>query len=803
MSTDGERAADALRRVDSALTRLIDSGLDRLTPGALDELREMERVAHQGRLTRIERELSALAGLGARYLARDPTFVIGGWVGACERLENLRSAARSVLDTEQHPARDEILGVPRRTYVPMNGIVRVFALGASGWVSESGYCGITVYLWDGARVLQATKVLPVATIGNDPRRLLFQPLSEDTPLSIHELSHGAWDLDDVRLSSDGRLSLHGGLKASPAAPIGLRAYEAHHCADVTEVIERIAAREVDPVGWGAPILAYVEISGIRAVGTDETRARGRAEAVDRAGNVLEINVPLRPEHDLLLENLVRVGRLPPIGLFGRVSVGGRAVRIEPYTAIFAAPVSLALRRRNQVQEVHLGLEPLPGDVTVPAAARAEGAPVSPDVEQIRRALRPVSQLLERMYGTGLALPEPELVRELARLAHAWSAVEVEGLGGAMRRVVVALEGDRRGAHAALQELATRVRLMREGLAIHEVRLRQARAVPDEVPAGEDLDLWPVGVELAARGVLVHCVAAADHGWVVLEDEWLDFERADALSRPWPSRLFQGDVRLDQLLASTIEIRHHPVARTADRRWVRPYVRSAALLGAPAPPIELPAEPGARFPFRAPAVARRDPSGWWIEVGRLAPVLVEDPWLQVDLEKRSADGPVLRFEITAVVRKDKLVVFAVDGRWATVDPGATRFPLARLQRAAAGELVAAVDRLARRQLAPITTLLPADDSVPEQVAALRRSVSRGGVLPSVGELRILADAWCRTQAVDPQERPVSALALPRERLWLAIVAPVARWLAGDGVAPAEVRDALDLAVAAGEVGVLVE
>jgi hypothetical protein len=154
----------------------------------------------------------------------------------------------------------------------------------------------------------------------------------------------------------------------------------------------------------------------------------------------------------------------------------------------------------------------------------------------------------------------------------------------------------------------------------------------------------------------------------------------------------------------------------------------------------------------------------------------------------------------VVRRDVPVVLAVDGRWPTLDPRATRWSVGRLrERATDPRTLVLVDALAGGPLE-----LPAGNIDPEalqvQVVAVREAVRRGGVLPPAAELVALGAAWVRLYGL--KDPPIRALGLPRERLWLAAAAPLAGWLRGARPDDDRVRDALLLAAAAGEADVLV-
>jgi hypothetical protein len=358
-----ERAPEALSRIDDALFRLAEEGLERMGEARLAELAALAQTAHHARLVSLERELQGLGTVLRRYVDRDPTFRPSDVVGACNRTWLLVRGARAALAADG-PMTDAV-GVVRRKYEPIAGSLHVQALGAAGWVSDTGYVGITTHLLaDGGSILQATVARPVTLVGPSPLRLLYQPLSEVVGLTVFDLAHGAWTLDDVRKSDDGRLSLHSQLSAAPAAAVGRARYTSLLVDHAAAIVERLGEGELDPLGGRASALVYLEPAQIRAVGINEVHARVSGEVVDRVGAVLKVVVPVRPEHDLLVENLVRLsmpGAPRVLGLFGRVWLAGGDVGFLPITATFEAPVTLKARRGVSVHELHLSIERLAED----------------------------------------------------------------------------------------------------------------------------------------------------------------------------------------------------------------------------------------------------------------------------------------------------------------------------------------------------------------------------------------------------------------------------------------------------------
>ncbi len=359
-----------------------------MSPSSLDELRALEQVAHHASLVAIERQIETLATHVRRYLERDPLFALADYAATLNKIWLLCRAARRRHAAGQAP--DEMLdviGEARRTYRDVRGSLVLQPLGATGWVTDTDFVGITVYFYvDGEPDLacQASNCKPCAYFGRDPKKLLESPISDHVSHKIFDIAHGAFEFRKAKMSGDGRLSLHKELVVSKAPSLGAKAYAALAARDWSGLVDRLRAGELHPVGRGDEALAYIEPAGYGPVVTDEKNARATVEVADARGATLQIDVPLRVENNLLLDNLERllgkarasdVARAPhlarvftrppgkglvPSALFGRASVAGGRLRFLPFTALYQNALVYAKGRSQQrrVNELHLSLEPL-------------------------------------------------------------------------------------------------------------------------------------------------------------------------------------------------------------------------------------------------------------------------------------------------------------------------------------------------------------------------------------------------------------------------------------------------------------
>lgn len=378
-----ERMADAFDRIDRLLLRLAQQGLQRMSRSSADELKALEQLAHNAALISIERQIETLGTLVERYLDKDPLFKTDEYMATINRVWLLTSMARKRHAAGQTPDQMiDLLGEARRSYEDISDNLVVQPLGASGWVTDTDFVGITIYFFVKDKpgvIYQASNCKPCAYFGRDPRRLLHESTSEHLSYSIFDMAHGAYEFKRAKVSSDGRMSLHKELIVTKAPYIGARAYQAIAVRSWVELVERLRASELHPVGGAGSALVYVEPTLYGDLVIDEKNARATAELADERAAIMQLEVPLREENNLLVDNLERLlgsrttgtsgpsgGRrrkVPPAqgkklkapdALFGRATVSEGKLKFFPMTALFNG--SLTYRHDRRVNELHLTLE---------------------------------------------------------------------------------------------------------------------------------------------------------------------------------------------------------------------------------------------------------------------------------------------------------------------------------------------------------------------------------------------------------------------------------------------------------------
>jgi hypothetical protein len=348
-----ESVVAALASVDRLLGRLAWAGFERTSAESKAELTAVAQTAHAAGLIRLEREIAALATEIARYDQRDPLSNAGTTGRALHRVWALARRSQQAVDRGIGPDEDiALFGEARRTYREVVGIVEVTTLAAWGWVTDSGFVGVTARMAgaDG-REREVSTARPSEWFGKDPAALLYAGSAEGP--SIGELLHGSFALSNVKESADGRLSLHRALQVAPAPWPGASAFAAWEAPDWARVLDRVAASE----DGRAEVWVAAASSG--EVAQDDRAGQVRQVLRDRTGAPMTAIVGMRPENNRWIDNLGALAKLPaerrPVGLFGRAWVGAGGLCFEPWTALWNREIGV---RRRKVHELHLSLEAL-------------------------------------------------------------------------------------------------------------------------------------------------------------------------------------------------------------------------------------------------------------------------------------------------------------------------------------------------------------------------------------------------------------------------------------------------------------
>jgi len=363
------RLRETLPRIEQALQTLGSQGLQRMSLASVAELEALQQSAHWAGMVIVSRNLDALATHLRRYRDRDPLFHPDVWMATVNRVWlTLRALRRGVEEGQSLDDMAHLLGEARRSFVERETPLQVQCVGATGWVSDTDYVGVTVLLaveGEGDAVYEVVNARPTMYFGRDPRDLVHHPLHDAVSTTLQDLMHGAFVLERPKVSHDRRLSLHKDLGVRDAPYRGLRAYAPFAVADAHAVVERLRSRGRDPLGHAPSVYCQFEPLRWGPLVLDDKRAQARAELTDARGAIVTLEVALREENNPLVDNLeylLSPGRKArwPQGIFGRATVREGKLVMQPMTLLYDRAVVLGRGRARRVHEVHLSVEDVRG-----------------------------------------------------------------------------------------------------------------------------------------------------------------------------------------------------------------------------------------------------------------------------------------------------------------------------------------------------------------------------------------------------------------------------------------------------------
>lgn len=383
------RMEAAFDKIDRLLYRLGVQGLQRMSEASADELRALIQVAHNASLIRIERELEKINTYTRQYLDRDPLFRMSAYMDAINRVWLLNRAARKARARGERPKEMlDLIGEARRVYAPVGEPLELQPLAASGWVTDTGFVGVTLYMKAQGEegLLQISNARPTLHFGDDPRQLYGMGVSDIHEETFRDLAHRAWCFVGAKRSRDDRLSVHKDLQIGKSVYLGARAYQTYAVDRWREALARIQAAERSPLPTSAPVFILITPAEMGPLQLDQKRGEATATLKDESGAEMTLWVPMRAENNFLIDNLehmlapkgagapppmvskgrrrrkvgAKLPRILPDALFGRITVVEDQLRFHPMTGIFDEAVSVPRLENKRVNEIHLSLEDLRG-----------------------------------------------------------------------------------------------------------------------------------------------------------------------------------------------------------------------------------------------------------------------------------------------------------------------------------------------------------------------------------------------------------------------------------------------------------
>lgn len=200
----------------SLLASIAASGLAHPSTRVIRRLRSAAVMAEAARFPRLARLVTGIADDAAYLIARDARGDVTGMIDRVVLAHALATAA----SRNEAVGRTELFGRSRSLYRSA-GDLELMGLGAHGWVTPSGFEGVTATFWDavGGQFLTAT-----VSRGEGADRTFSIPLAYQSGVgwtggsSLAEMSRSRIALSGVKMNDQGRLSLSAACRVEILGP---------------------------------------------------------------------------------------------------------------------------------------------------------------------------------------------------------------------------------------------------------------------------------------------------------------------------------------------------------------------------------------------------------------------------------------------------------------------------------------------------------------------------------------------------------------------------------------------------------
>ena len=156
----------ALDKIRNWFNRLFLHGVQRVSKDNVEELQALSITAHSVKVARLERDIQSMKKIFELYLKKDPTFSFTRLTSTLARISLANKTIRDYKEGKDLPVKlIKLLTGVKQEKEEFNLIIAQ-TLGTSGWMTDSGYVGVTVYLYDltNKRIITATNARPLTSL---------------------------------------------------------------------------------------------------------------------------------------------------------------------------------------------------------------------------------------------------------------------------------------------------------------------------------------------------------------------------------------------------------------------------------------------------------------------------------------------------------------------------------------------------------------------------------------------------------------------------------------------------------------
>ncbi|WP_243523160.1 SWIM zinc finger family protein [Bacillus pseudomycoides] len=289
-------APDKLAIFKEMIQQIVHFGLTRLTENTIYEIEQLSVKARSLKLAKLEnlfRKLGADIGL---YRMKHASFQMASY------RQTLSAIYEHILLLERHhlqesPFRSEYYEVPPLT---------LYAFGASGWQTKSGYVGVTYYFYNREQEKWITYT---------QSRPMFYEGSSTTPEELHErqvpwgiagkgyeLSRSSFRLKQAKLNADFQLSSSSQTVGEVEGKTNVAEWQTLFLTSWEELLKKVKENKLEANKQG---VFCIEVAEMGEWEFQKQEQKWIISLIDKYGKVLQMQMMKRPENERMIR-LVKI-----------------------------------------------------------------------------------------------------------------------------------------------------------------------------------------------------------------------------------------------------------------------------------------------------------------------------------------------------------------------------------------------------------------------------------------------------------------------------------------------------------------
>ena len=360
LKLDNSLVVLTLQEIQDFLESLVQSGLQRISQATLEWTTALVIKARISKLINLEKELKRLSDLLIRYIQKNPDIKSSEFLNRLSRIQNLIYLTKYILK-EPHPTLHpiEIIGTARTEYLPRDNIVAQ-TLGIKGWISDTGFVGITAYFIELKRlsenyIFTASMVRPLQYLQEKSPLFLYH--LENAGISFQEFVDSCFEFQNVKLNINKNLSFYKDLMivSVPEKRINVTdvAFNSLIYKDWIKLIEKVQNKQTSPIDRSGQFSEYVILEPFEysSFELDPVQQEWQAPLYDRKRRQIMLIVPnQRSPHIankiLSFQRLFEENHLPN-ALFGELRFTQSKIVFNPISGYYYQGIRLKKSWRQQ------------------------------------------------------------------------------------------------------------------------------------------------------------------------------------------------------------------------------------------------------------------------------------------------------------------------------------------------------------------------------------------------------------------------------------------------------------------------